>query len=124
MDCRVDPRNRFFAVARPAMTKAAVVMLRAVNTSPEHMAAQDRVREWTRERFRLGHDTTILVSQVSCRLPGCPPLETVVAFWTDDARRHQFKLFKPIAEVAPDDLPPGWMKDALVPLDGMECDCC
>jgi len=103
-------------------------MLRALNTNAEHAAAQDRVREWTRARFRLGDDTTILVTEVSCRLPGCPPLETIVAFWTDDGtrapRRHQFKLFKPVTEVTPDDLPPAWMRDALVPLDGMECDCC
>jgi len=99
-------------------------MLRALNTNAEHVAALDRVREWTRARFHLGDEATILVSQVSCRLAGCPPLETIVAFWTDDAKRHQFKLFKPVAEVTPDDLPPAWMRDALVPLDGMECDCC
>jgi hypothetical protein len=98
-------------------------MLRAVKDSPGHIAALDRVREWTRMRFGLGDDTTILVSQVSCRLPGCPPLETVVAFWTGD-KRHQFKLFKPVAAVTLDDLPPAWLKDALVPIDGMECDCC
>jgi hypothetical protein len=98
-------------------------MLRAFKDSPDHIAALDRVREWTRLRFRLGDDTTILVSQVSCRLPGCPPLETMVAFWTSD-KRHQFKLFKPVAEVVLDDLPPAWLKDALVPIEGMECDCC
>src|SRR5262245_22778770 len=106
------------------MTKVAVAMLRALNTHPEHVAALDRVRDWTRQRFRLRPAPTILLSQVSCRLPGCPPLETVVAFWTGGARRHQFKLFKPVAEVTPDDLPPAWMRDALVPIDGMECDCC
>jgi len=110
------------------MTKTAVAMLRALNTDAEHVAALDRVREWIRERFRLGAEATILVSQVSCRLPGCPPLETVVAFWSDDGarapRRHQFKLFKPVAEVTPDDLPPSWMRDALLPLDAMECECC
>jgi len=103
-------------------------MLHALNADPEHVAALDRVRDWTRERFRLGADTTILVSQVSCRLPGCPPLETVVAFWSDAGarapRRHQFKLFKPVAEVTPYDLPPAWMRDALVALDGMGCECC
>ena len=103
-------------------------MLRALNTHPDHVAAVERVRNWTRQRFRLGDDTTILVSQVSCRLPGCPPLETVVAFWTGAGaqapKRHQFKLFKPVVEVVADDLPPAWMRDALVPLDGMECECC
>ena len=39
--------------------------------------------------------------------PGCPPLETVVAFWTADERRHQFKLYKPLREVLYDDV--GWL---------------
>ena len=24
-----------------------------------------------------------MVAEVACAVPGCPPLETVVAFWTD-----------------------------------------
>jgi len=87
----------------------------------EHTALE-RVRQWTRERFGLASDVTILVSQVSCRLPGCPPLETVVAFWVDD-QRYRFKLFKPVAEVVAADLPPPWFKDALLDAD-FGCDCC
>jgi hypothetical protein len=49
----------------------------------------------------------VLVAEVACRLPGCPPLETVVAFWTEDERRHQFKLYKPVADVVYDDI--GWL---------------
>jgi nitrate reductase delta subunit len=90
---------------------------------PGHAAAFDRVREWTRARFALAADDTIMVSQLSCTLPGCPPLETVVVFWTA-AGRHHFKIFKPIADVAEDDLPPAFMKNALVALEGIDCDCC
>jgi hypothetical protein len=102
----------------------AKVMLRPLHKRPEHRAAAARVREWTRARFTLSEDAAILVSEVSCRLPGCPPRETVVAFWTDGERRHQFKLFKPVAEVVLDDLPPAWLKNGLVALDGFGCDCC
>jgi nitrate reductase delta subunit len=52
---------------------------------------------------------------VTCSLPGCrPPLETVVAFWSAGNTRHGFKLFKPVAQVSEDDLPPSWMKNALM----------
>ena len=99
-------------------------MLRFVEERPEHAAALDRVRAWTRERFALADDAAILVSEVSCALPGCPPRETVVAFWTETERRHQFKLFKPVAEVVMDDLPPRWLKDALAAIEGLGCECC
>ena len=95
--------------------------MRSFNTRPEHLAALNRVKTWTRERFQLAPDATILVSEISCALPGCPPLETVIAFWTENEKRHQFKLFKPVTEVAPDDLPPTWMKSALAAIAGLEC---
>jgi nitrate reductase delta subunit len=38
----------------------------------------------------------------------------VVAFWTDLDTRHQFKIFKRVEEVLDDDLPPRWMKNALI----------
>ena len=98
-------------------------LLGAGNKGPEHLEALNRVREWVRQRFKLADDTAILVSEVACNLPGCPPLETAVAFWSDD-KRHHFKLFKKVAEVAFDDLPFGWMKDELVVPDDFACECC
>ena len=97
-------------------------MLGFINKSPQHREALDRVREWTRERFDLG-DGAILVAEIACALPGCPPLETVIAFWSD-GRRHHTKVFKPVAEVVQDDLPPWWLKEAISVPDDFECDCC
>jgi hypothetical protein len=90
--------------------------------SAAQIAALDRVRAWTRERFGLADVLPVVVAEIACGLPGCPPLETVVGFWTEDDRRHQFKLFKPVAEVVYDDLPFAWLKDAL--LSTGEDDCC
>ena len=91
--------------------------------SPERAAALARVRGWTRARFALTEDDTAMVSELACNVPGCPPLETHVVFWTV-AGRHHFKIFKPIMEVSEDDLPPAFMKNALVALDPFECACC
>ncbi len=64
---------------------------------------QERVLSWTRERFNLDEDETIMVSELPCSDPGCPPVETHVVFWTEAGRQH-FKVYKPLAEVAADDL--------------------
>ena len=95
-----------------------------ITRSPAQHAALERVRGWTRERFSLADDIPMMVTELACTLPGCPPRETVVAFWTGDDRRHHFKVFKPAAEVVPDDLPPAWLKDSLVIPPGGDCDCC
>ena len=73
-------------------------------------------------RFSLG-EGAILVAEVACAVPGCPPIETVIAFWSDE-RRHHFKVFKPVAEVTEQDLPPYWMKRALAVSDDFQCECC
>jgi hypothetical protein len=94
--------------------------------------AAERLREWTRARFALAEEATVMVAEVTCTVPGCPPLETVIAFWTQgkgegegaSARRHHFKVFKKLVEVDEDDLPPAWLKGALADLDGIECSCC
>jgi hypothetical protein len=88
-----------------------------------HAAAADRLREWTRERFALPEDAAIMVAEVTCAVPGCPPLETVIAFWIAETRHH-FKVFKPVEEVVADDLPPAWLKSALADIEGIGCECC
>jgi nitrate reductase delta subunit len=107
-------------------TKSRRVPLRfgAFRQDPEHGRALERVKLWARESLDLADDDTVLVAEVVCARPGCPPLETVVTFWTGRTERHWFKIFKPVAEVAFDDLPPAWLKDALYAADPVEGACC
>jgi nitrate reductase delta subunit len=87
-------------------------------------AALARIKDWTRARFGLGEDVVVSVAELDCTTPGCPPVDTVVAFWTAPDRRHHFRIFKPAAEVVADDLPPAWMKDRLVVDEVLGCPCC
>ena len=89
-----------------------------------HRAATRRVKEWVRARFKLGEDDVVSAAEIECALPGCPPLETVIAFWMADEKRRHYKIFKPIVDVVEDDLPPSWMRDALIIEEGFECSCC
>lgn len=91
---------------------------------PAHRAATRRVKEWVRVRFKLGDDDVVSAAEIECALPGCPPLETVIAFWLADGKRRHYKIFKPIVNVVDDDLPPSWMRDALIVEEGFECSCC
>jgi len=102
---------------------ASFDMMRSRKLDPGHDAAVERVRDWTRARFALADDETVMVSEVACSVPGCPPIETHLVFWTA-AGRHHFKIFKPLVAVVEDDLPPAFMKNALVALEGIDCDCC
>ena len=92
--------------------------------NPAQLAAFEAIESWTRARFGLDDADTVLVTEITCRLPGCPPLETVVAFWTDTNQRHQFKVFKRVEAVVEDDIPPAWLKGALMVDEDADLDCC
>jgi hypothetical protein len=61
------------------------------------------VKRWVRELFVLSDDATVMVTELRCSEPGCPPLETVIAILSENGNR-QYKLHKPIEEVVEDDV--------------------
>lgn len=48
-------------------------------------------------------DVTVLVTELECAEPGCPPVETVIALRGVDGS-IQYKIHKPVAEVSIDDV--------------------
>ena len=86
--------------------------------------AASQVKRWTRERFGLGGDSTILVTELESSTPGFPALHTVIAFWTAERKHYHFRVFKPLEKVVAEDLPPSWYKDALAVTPGIDCSCC
>jgi hypothetical protein len=98
--------------------------LGAFRKDAQQVSALERVKAWTRESLALAADDTILIAEMACGRPDCPPLETVVTFWIAGADRHVFKVFKPVAEVAFDDLPPAWLRESLYASDPIDGVCC
>lgn len=87
-----------------------------------HLQALERIAAWTRLRFALAEGDPVVITEEAGRLPGFPPRETLVTFWSEGTRHH-FRVFKPAAEVAEADLPPSWLKGSIAG-DGIDCDCC
>lgn len=92
--------------------------------APGRGAEAARVAGLVRERFALGPEAVVMASELACRVPGCPPVETAVLIWDDGGVRHRLKVFRPIAEVGEDDLPPRWYLPALVDEGEGDCGCC
>ena len=97
--------------------------LEAARGGHAHLEAVDRLKDWTRERFGLGAEDTVMVAEHAGTLPGFPPLLTGVAFWTADGTRYAYRVFKRAEDVALADIPPSWMRPALE-FDGFDCECC
>ena len=105
-------------------TTTSGMMLGSLSKSPAHLEAVERVQRWTRERFALAGDIVIIAAEITCRVPGCPPIETVIAFWTAEETRYRLKIFKPVADVVEDDLPVSWLLPSLIDYGDLGCDCC
>ncbi len=64
----------------------------------------DRIKDWARVCWDLPEDTTVMVTELECREPGCPPIETVIALLEGPGRRRQYKIHKPAADVSHSDV--------------------
>ena len=57
------------------------------------------VKNWVREALGIEESATVMVTELRCAEPGCPPLETVVAILRDGAARRDFKIGRGLDEI-------------------------
>jgi hypothetical protein len=68
---------------------------------PAQLAA---IKVWVAETLALSDDVTVMVTELRCSEPGCPPVETVIALLRPGMPPEQRKLDKAIAELTADDI--------------------
>jgi hypothetical protein len=52
----------------------------------------------------LDEDTAVMIRQLACTEPGCPPIETVVAVLPMNAPARRWTLHRPVDQITTDDL--------------------
>jgi hypothetical protein len=68
---------------------------------PAHLAA---IKGWVSEALALPDDVTVMVTELRCAEPGCPPLETVIVLLRPSQPPEQRKLHKASAAISADDI--------------------
>jgi hypothetical protein len=63
-----------------------------------------KVKEWVRERCQLPDDAVVMVTELRCAEPGCPPIETVIAILGAPGGRRQFRIHQEVADVTLEDI--------------------
>jgi hypothetical protein len=63
---------------------------------PQRVAS---IKAWVAGQFELSEDAVVMVSELRCTEPGCPPLETVIAIIDGPGARRQAKLHKPVSAI-------------------------
>ncbi|MEQ1793156.1 MAG: hypothetical protein ABL970_03110 [Nitrospira sp.] len=64
----------------------------------------ERIKSWVRTTWALSDDTTVMVTELECREPGCPPIETVIALLEGPGKTTQHKIHKTAAQVTQSDV--------------------
>ena len=59
----------------------------------------DQIRHWLRQNFQMPKDTPIIIKEVPCVKPACPPVETAIMAMQKNAPPRLFKVQKPISEI-------------------------
>ncbi|MGP4011164.1 hypothetical protein [Streptomyces sp. 4N124] len=62
------------------------------------------LKETVRTLLDLDEDTAVVIRQLTCTEPGCPPLETVVAVLPMNGPARRWTLHQPSDEITEDDL--------------------
>jgi hypothetical protein len=79
-------------------------MFRSAGAGAGNAAKTRQIKEWAREIFVLGDEVTVLVSELTCREPGCPPVETVIALLRGRDDATKYTIHRPAAEVTREDV--------------------
>ncbi len=64
----------------------------------------DQIRYWMRQNFGFGKEVPIVVKEVPCVKPACPPIETAIVAILKNAPPRYFKIQRPINEVTFDNV--------------------
>ena len=97
------------------MPKIASPMGRRAQKSGYPQAVQE-LKQQTRSLLGLPDDVTVSVSELTCRDPGCPDVETVVAVLREGQKPAIARIHKSILEVRFDELKVA-LKDLVSPHD-------
>lgn len=63
---------------------------------PAHLAT---VKGWAAELLFAGTDAPVMVTQLACREPGCPPLETVIGLLERGRTTEHYRLHKAVRDI-------------------------
>lgn len=64
----------------------------------------DRIKAWIRDVFHLNDEAAIMVTELECREPGCPPIETVIAVLKGPGDIQRYKIHKTADEIGVADI--------------------
>jgi hypothetical protein len=70
--------------------------------SPEARSHLAALKQHVRTELALDEQDSILITELNCTEPGCPPVETVIAVLPPGAEPRRWTVHHPLSELTPD----------------------
>ena len=67
-----------------------------------NLAALQQIKTWVYDLLKLDPDISVSVSQLQCKEPDCPPLETVITIFSQPVQQQ--KIHKALDDIELSDL--------------------
>ncbi len=71
---------------------------------PTRLAHIRSIKGWVADVLAPPADAVVMVSELTCSEPGCPPVETVIALMHGPGETIRHKVHRPIVEVTREDI--------------------
>ena len=85
-------------------------MISPRRNDPARVAHLVAIKSWARAVSGVDESTTVMVTELACSEPGCPPLETVIAIFRGKEARITWKLHKAMPLVSESDVHEGFAR--------------
>ena len=72
--------------------------------SPDCVEASAAIKTWVRERFALNERSSVTVSEIVCRDPACPGVETVILIMDAGMKTRMVRIARPMLAVTVTDI--------------------
>lgn len=82
----------------------------APRDAPQRAEAAARIKDWTRVALALDEDVRVLVHELACDRPNCPPRETVILVVPAAAPPFKIALHSAMADLAEGDINLAWQR--------------
>jgi len=66
--------------------------------SADLIGAANQMKTWVREALALSEDSVVTISEVNCRDPGCPDVETAILVMIPGLPTRMIRIARPLAE--------------------------
>jgi hypothetical protein len=63
-----------------------------------------QIKTWVAEALHTDEETTLLVTEMRCTTPDCPPVKTVIALMAAEQPIRQYKIHKALTAITPEDI--------------------